>query len=61
MAETRFHALLKVQIEIAIQAMADSLTTGGSIDYANYRDGVGYIRGLRDALKACAEIEKDYQ
>ena len=60
MAETRFHALLKARVLEQISQSSESLCSGAAKDYAIYRDMVGYIRGLNDALKFCDEIEGEF-
>jgi len=36
----------------------ESLGNGAIQDYASYRDTVGYLRGLKDAMALCEEIDK---
>jgi len=60
MAKTRFHSLLEAKINEAVESRADSLISGGAIDYPTYQFNVGYINGLRDALKLCDEIEAEF-
>ncbi len=60
MPVTRFHAILKEKIEKAVQDRLLSLASGGAQDYPQYRDNVGYLRGLNDALSLCDEIEKEF-
>lgn len=61
MAETRFHRTLKERVEAKILLMSETLSSGSAQDYASYRDTVGHIRGLRDALVVCQEIEEDFK
>ena len=56
---TRFHALLEKKIGEEMQNRAASLASGAASDYPNYRESVGYINGLNDALKLCDDIEQD--
>jgi len=57
--KSRFHLLLDGKIQEAVERMAESLVDGGASDYPSYKDTVGYIRGLKDALKYCEEIEAE--
>lgn len=59
MSKTRFHALLEEKIRIEVENRSISLANGGASDYPNYRESVGYIRGLQDAVKLCEEIERE--
>lgn len=59
MAFSRFHRLLAEKIKAAAEAHGDSILCGQAKDYAEYRDGCGYIRGLNDALRLCEDIEGD--
>lgn len=57
--KSRFHHLLDIKIHEAVESLSDSLVNGEASDYSRYRESVGYIRGLRDALKYCEEIEAE--
>ncbi len=59
MPKTRFHALLEKRVLEVIQDNADSIIGGQPHDYATYREAVGYVRGLRDALTLCDQINED--
>ena len=59
MAKTRFHALLEAKINEAVENRSISLVSGAATDYAHYRENVGYILGLRDALKIGDDIEAE--
>jgi len=59
MAHSRFHSLLRERIKEEVDSRSLSLASGGAPDYSQYKDSVGYIRGLLDALKLCEEIEKE--
>lgn len=59
MANSRLFKLLEVEIKSAADRAADSIIGGLAPDYASYRDYVGYIRGLNDALTLCNQIEED--
>ena len=56
---TRFHLLLEKKIDEAIQNRTVSLASGAAADYPHYKENVGYINGLRDALNLCDEVEQD--
>ena len=59
MAHSRFHSLLRERIKEEVDSRSLSLASGGAPNYSQYKDSVGYIRGLLDALKLCEEIEKE--
>ncbi len=59
MAKTRFHAVLEARIKEAVENRSNSVVAGACSDYAHYRENVGYILGLQDALKICDEIEAE--
>ena len=59
MSKTRFHALLETRINEAVENRSRSIASGAASDYAHYRENVGYIHGLIDALKLCDEIEAE--
>lgn len=61
MAETRFHSLLRVKIDEAVNVRSGSMASGACPDYPSYRENVGYIKGLIDALNLADEIEKEYE
>lgn len=56
---TRFHSLLEKKIEETLQSRMASLASGAAADYPLYKENVGYMNGLRDALKLCDEVEQD--
>lgn len=59
MIKTRFHTLLEVRVQEQINQRSIQIMTGGASDYPAYREAVGYILGLNDALRLCEEIEKE--
>ncbi len=61
MSETRFHSLLKAKMLETIDIQAQSLAMGAAQDYPHYKDITGYIRGLRDALKLCEDVEMEFE
>jgi len=61
MARTRFHAELEARINIAVENRRNDIAAGAATDYAHYRENVGYILGLLDALKLCSDIEAESQ
>ncbi len=58
-AKTRFHSLLEERVKARIEEYSISFIGGQAEDYARYREGCGYIRGLVDALELCADIDRD--
>lgn len=59
MPKTRFHTLLEERVKEAIEANISSIIGGQPKDFPTYREAVGYIRGLNDALTLCDQIEED--
>lgn len=60
MAETRFTTLFKAKVKEVVDNRSDSLANGDAADYSKYRESVGYLRGLADAIKICEEIEGEF-
>lgn len=46
------------QIEQERQSLIDGLVDGSALDFAQYREKVGEIRGLTTAILICQEAEK---
>lgn len=59
MSKTRFQSELEARVKEAVENRSISIANGDVTDYAHYREQVGYIRGLRDALKIGEDIEAD--
>ena len=59
MARTRFHTMLDVRLREVLVDREEQLTSGGVSSYDAYRYNVGYIRGVRDALKVADEVNED--
>ncbi len=59
MAQSRFHNLLREKVNKTISEYTESVISGLMRDHADYRDSCGYIRGLKDALRLCEDIEQD--
>ena len=59
MARSRLFSVLRERIQEEVDSRSLSLASGGAPDYSQYKDSVGYIRGLQDALKLCEDIEKE--
>jgi len=59
MAVTRFHSLLKAKLQEVISDATEAISCGLPSDYSSYKESVGYIRGLNDALRVCEDIERD--
>ena len=59
MSKTRFQAELETRINEAVENRTKSIAKGDAADYAEYREHVGYIRGLQDALKLGEQIESE--
>ena len=61
MAKTQFQRVLESRIHEAVESRRNSIASGVCSDYPHYREQVGYILGLTDALKICEEIEGESQ
>lgn len=59
MAETRFHTLLRVKVESAIENRSASIAAGEAADYPDYFKSVGYIQGLKESMELAKEVERD--
>jgi hypothetical protein len=59
MPKTRFHLLLEERVKEAVEANCIALVGGQPKDFPTYREQVGYIRGLSDALTLCEQVEED--
>ncbi len=59
MIKTRFHTLLEAKVTEQMDTRMMHLSNGGASDYPAYREAVGYVQGLRDALRLCDEVEKE--
>ena len=59
MSKTHFHAKLEARINEAVENRAKSIASGAATDYAHYKENVGYILGLQDALKICDDIASE--
>ncbi len=59
MAVSRFHRLLEAKVKEVIEGESIRISNGQPPDWASYRESVGYIRGLTDALRLCEDVEKD--
>lgn len=58
MAKTHFHSLLERAIASAIIDRSQSVVSGACMDYAAYKQQVGYLEGLNDALKIADSLEE---
>jgi hypothetical protein len=59
MPKTRFHLLLEERVKEVVEANSIAIVGGQPKDYATYREQVGYIRGLVDALTLCDQLNED--
>ena len=60
MADNLFHRRLEAKVQAQI-AKRTEYVMGGGLTETMYREEVGYVRGLNDALKLCEEIEQENQ
>ena len=61
MPQSHFQRLLVKRITDEVNRHLDGLAQGNAVDYAAYRDMVGYLRGLQDALALCADVEANME
>lgn len=61
MAKTRFHSLLEHKINERVESRIESTISGAAEDYARYREQVGYISGLKDALRLAEDVEREME
>ena len=59
MSKTRFHAQLEARINEVVENRSKSIASGAATDYPHYKENVGYILGLQDALKICDDIASE--
>lgn len=52
-----FHKSLYVIINDEIQKRSDTLASGLAKSHEDYKEKVGYLNGLKDALKMCRQVE----
>ncbi len=57
--KTRFHSLLEAKINEVIAKYSEIVLSCGCASIESYRAEVGYLRGLKDALKLADEVEGD--
>ena len=57
MAKTVFDVLIEI-FEEDIASSADFLINGGAKDYAEYREVVGRVRGLRLAVQSTKDLSR---
>jgi len=54
----QFEIELKKLIEGEIKRLSDNVTTGGGVqDYADYKNQIGKISGLRMAIELCEDAQ----
>jgi hypothetical protein len=58
-AYSRHGRLLEERIEERITDLSNQLGYGSAVDYPNYRQSVGQIQGLRDALKISEDADRE--
>ena len=56
---TRLSHTLRETLTDAARDASDKLVIAVEPDYASYRERVGYVKGVRYALEALAEVEMD--
>ena len=58
-AYSRHGRLLEERIEERITDLSNQLGQGSATDYPSYRQTVGQIQGLRDALKISEDADRE--
>ncbi len=58
--KTRFHSLLEGLVQEEIEKIKEEMADG-IVDYPQYRENVGLIKGLRGALRLCEDLERDLE
>lgn len=58
---SRWHNLLRSKLDDEIEKSVGALGEGVAADYPAYREQVGRIRGLRDALKIAGNTDTEMQ
>jgi hypothetical protein len=61
MASGHYQKLLLKKLHDTCAVHLDQMEAGTCTDYAAYREQVGYLRGLRDAIILLEETEKDME
>lgn len=59
MANSLFGRMFSAKVAEVLEARAKEMTLGLCKDYPAYREEVGYIRGLKDALVFAEEVERE--
>lgn len=59
MAITHFQRILEIKLKEAVEKRRDFVAFGGAADYPTYRESVGFLLGLQEALKICQDIESE--
>ena len=59
MAKTHFQRQLEAKIAERYEEAAAHTAMGNFPDWAAYRNEIGYLRGLRDVLILCEQIEAE--
>ena len=61
MASGHYQKLLLKKLNEVCTNRLELMETGTCVDYAAYREQVGYLRGLKDAIILLEETEKDME
>ena len=59
MAKTHFQRQLEAKLAERYEEVTAHMAMGTFPDWAAYRNEVGYLRGLRDVLTICEQIEAE--
>lgn len=59
MAEHLFHTKLREKLQAEIESEASAICEGSADDYADYRNRVGRLSALRDALEMSVETQSE--
>lgn len=61
MPRSYFHEQLAKRLQEAINTQAEALGNGAAQDIQSYRETVGYIRGLGEAIKVADDVAEGMQ
>lgn len=54
---TRWAVLFEEKVNERARQIVEHVSNGGATDYAGYREQVGYLRGLSEAVKLVEEVD----
>ncbi len=57
----RLPSTLRGKLSARVNELAGQLAAGNAQDWADYKERVGHLRGLGDAINICTEIEREQE